>query len=59
MNRPGETRSDKLERFGRWVKETCDMAGAEPHTGYLVAGVLLQNLAAEWAKQDTAKQATP
>ena len=56
MTAPAATRAEKLERFGRWVKETCDMAGAEPHTGYLVAGVLLQNLAAEWAKQDATRE---
>lgn len=54
MTRPpaGRERAEALERWGRWVKETCDLHGAEPQTGFLVAGLFTQALAAEWAKRD-------
>lgn len=58
MSRPpeGKERTETLERLGRWVKETCDTFGAEPHTGYMVAGMFVQGLAAEWKKQDAERQ---
>lgn len=52
MSEKEKARVEKLEEFGRWVKFTCDVFGASPHTGHLIAGVLMKDLAETWEKKD-------
>ena len=47
---PRSTRQD-IEELAQIAKQLCDMAGAEPWTGYAVAGTLAQGLAQEWAEE--------
>lgn len=43
------TRRD-IEELAEIARRVCDLAGAEPRTGYAVAGELAQGLAREWAE---------
>lgn len=45
----------RIEEFAAFAKMTCDHYGAEPWTGYAVAGELVQGLTREWAEKHAAE----
>lgn len=44
----------EIEEFAAFAKKACDLSGAEPWTGYAVAGELAQGLAREWSEKRSA-----
>jgi hypothetical protein len=51
-----DAQRQRLDELGMWVKQTCDLYGCEPHTGFMVAGMFTKGLAEEWEKQAADKK---